>query len=217
MAAVLAAAAQVVQEGQPRTLWVLLVGAGLLVALPGVVAASAWGQQRRAETAKRDEIAKSRATERRTHFATAARGVAQPHWTGSLFTGRERVLRALAALLAEDSGGSLRIVIGQPGSGKSAVLGRLVELSEPATRKTLAGDTPPDCLPPAKSVHLALTARGRTLPEPVTQIASQARLTAGSVDELILGLRDRKAPLVVVLDGLNESAEPELVARELVG
>jgi WD40 repeat protein len=214
---VLAAAAQVAKEGQPRTSWVVLVGASLLVAIPGVVAASAWGQQRRAETAKLDEIAKSRAAERRTHFATAARGVAQPHWTGSLFTGRERALRALAAWLADDSAGSLRIVIGQPGSGKSAVLGRVVELSSPATRKTLAVDTPPDCLPPARCVHLELTARGRTLLDLVAQIAAEVRLTAGSVDELILGLRDRKAPLVVVLDGLNESAEPQLVARELIG
>ena len=217
LTAVLAAAAQVTKEGQPRASWVLLIGASLLVAIPGVVAASAWGQQHRAETAKRDEIARSRAAERRTHFETVARGVAQSHWTGSLFTGRERVLRALAAWLADDSGGSLRIVIGQPGSGKSAVLGRLVELSDPATRKTLAGDTPPDCLPPVRCVHLALTARGRTLPDLVAQIASEVRLTIGSVDELILGLRDRKAPLVVLLDGLNESAEPELVARELVG
>lgn len=217
LAAVLAAAAQVAREGQPRMSSVLLVCASLLVAIPGVVAASAYGQQRRAKTTKRDEITRGRIADRRTHFDTAARGVAQPHWTGTLFTGRERALRALAAWCADGSAGSLCMVVGQPGSGKSAVLGRLVELSDPTTRKTVAKGMPPNCLPPTKSVHVELTARGRTLLDLVTQIASEGRLEAASVDELILGLRDRKTPLVVVLDGLNESSEPELVARELVG
>jgi hypothetical protein len=112
---------------------------------------------------------------------------------GSLFTGRERVLRVLAAWLADGSAGSLRMVVGQPGSGKSAVLGRLVQLSDPGTRKSLAAGIPPDCLPPTKSVHIELTARGRTLPDLVDQLASEVRQRGYDqlADAWVRGLADR--------------------------
>lgn len=63
------------RESQSRLSWLPLVGASLLVAIPGVVAASAWGQQRRVDAVRRERIARVRLVDRRTHFETAAASI----------------------------------------------------------------------------------------------------------------------------------------------
>jgi ABC-type lipoprotein export system ATPase subunit len=59
------------------------------------------------------------------HFRARGRGVARREEAGEYFTGRTR---ALLAWLEADRGG-LCVVTGDPGSGKSAVLGWLVGLA----------------------------------------------------------------------------------------
>ena len=68
------------------------------------------------------------------HFGPRSRGVefeAEPGW---YFTGRDRVLRELTAWLGSPSSDRrARVITGEPGSGKSAVLARLIMLADPDT------------------------------------------------------------------------------------
>jgi hypothetical protein len=66
------------------------------------------------------------------HFAPKGRGVSSSHERGEYFTGRVEALREVVTWLQEPVGNSVRgyAVTGDPGSGKSAVLGRIVRLSD---------------------------------------------------------------------------------------
>jgi hypothetical protein len=91
-----------------------------------------------------------RAAQVRDHFGPAASGILP--WQvrgGSYFTGRVRVLSELAGWLGQpDSGdGRARVVTGGPGSGKSAVLGRLVCLADLRMRGELVPWAPPPTVP----------------------------------------------------------------------
>ncbi|NUP50105.1 MAG: hypothetical protein HOW97_22750 [Catenulispora sp.] len=69
------------------------------------------------------------------HFGPRARGVEFESEQGVYFSGREQALAELAAWMTAESGdGRGRVVTGSPGCGKSAVLGRIVALSDPGYR-----------------------------------------------------------------------------------
>ena len=66
-----------------------------------------------------------------------------PAAAGQYFSGRGRVLTELVAwLTTTESDGTGRIVTGNPGCGKSAVLGRIVALSDPDYRARLTSRRP---------------------------------------------------------------------------
>jgi CTP:molybdopterin cytidylyltransferase MocA len=198
---------------------VLLLGLGAVVAVPGVVVASPWWQHRRAEAVRRDVDRQRRDVEWRLYFGGTARCVAEAHWPGEFFTGRTAALREVARWLGQDGDDPVKLIVGGPGSGKSAVLGRVVMLADPVAGRTAADRAAahPQAVPLPGSVSLSLSARGWTLAEIVSRIGAQAGIATTAVDELLLILQERHQPMVVVLDALNEAAEPELLARELVG
>jgi len=146
-----------------------------------------------------------------------ARGVAEAHWPGEFFTGRAAALRALAAWIRDDCGDPVMLVVGRPGSGKSAVLGRVGMLADPTAGDATTTGADPQTVPPPGSVSLSFSARDRTLAQVVSRIGEQAGIATTAVDELLLSLQERRQQMVVILDALNESAEPEVLARELVG
>lgn len=118
-----------------------------------------------------EHTAVSRALERRVrqwsevHFGPHGRGVARKGEPGQAFTGRTRALCELVAWLGSDRGG-LWVVTGDPGSGKSAVLGRLVALADRQQRRKMAVATlPRDLVPPEGSIDVAVWAKGLTMPE----------------------------------------------------
>ena len=163
----------------------------------------------------------------RTHWLPKARGTEAGSFA-SYFTGRIQALREIVAWLgAENSGGKARIVIGRPGSGKSALLGRLVLLSDPACRSELlqSANAPADTVAPEGIIDVAIHARGKTLRDAVDLIAEQTGLTsvlqehkgalsddqAGELlaDELVRSNRR----WTILVDALDEAAEPRRIAR----
>lgn len=107
------------------------------------------------------------------HFEPRGRGVARKSEPGAYFTGRTRALRELVAWLGTNRGG-LCVVTGDPGSGKSAVLGRLVALVEPKRWREL-GIMPAGTVPPEGSIDLTVWARGLTMGELIEEIAANDR------------------------------------------
>jgi hypothetical protein len=78
-----------------------------------------------------------------SHWGPRARGVERDSRPGWYFTGRRQALRELTDWLEHQrADGAVRVVTGGPGSGKSAVLARLVALADPQYRARVQREDP---------------------------------------------------------------------------
>ena len=166
------------------------------------------------------------------HFGPRSRGVEYESEQGQYFSGRRRALTELVSWLTGTEGdGAGRIVTGNPGCGKSAVLGRIVALSDPDYRaRTDLSATDPATIIPQDTVAVAVHARHKALEEVVAKIATGLRIDADGPASLLqeLSRRDRSEPsIVIVVDALDEAGsgtavdaggrgEPRRIARELL-
>ncbi|WP_172639440.1 caspase family protein [Streptomyces tailanensis] len=148
------------------------------------------------------------ATDFTSHFAPRGRGVEYIHDPGSYFTGRKRALDVLRGHLNGPGGNGPVVVTAAPGSGKSAVLGRLV-LDGNGTE---AG----------YRIDVSINARHQTMDELVARLATAADVTAASPSSLLSALADRTAAFHVVIDSLDEAgpagdkAEARRIAWDLL-
>ncbi|WP_030206793.1 caspase family protein [Streptomyces sp. NRRL S-87] len=135
------------------------------------------------------------------HFEPRGRGVEQVHDPGSYFTGRERALREARAHLAGEGAAGALVVTADPGSGKSAVLGRLV----------LEGHA-----------DASVNAHHQTLDALVGRLAAAADVHAATPSALFEALAGRRRPLRIVVDSLDEAgpggdrAEARRIAWDLL-
>lgn len=133
------------------------------------------------------------------------------------FTGRRAVLARILAWMHAGVPGAF-VVTGSPGSGKSAVVRRIVALSEPAQRRALIEDAPlgpadPD--PGIGAIDAAVDLRGMTAHDVATVLADRLELPAPlTCWQLIEAVAEMPYPPVLVFDGLDE-AVPEQ-ATEIV-
>ena len=149
------------------------------------------------------------------HFLPRARGVDIPTEPGWRFVGREAALRDLVSWL-EDSGDlSARVVTGGPGSGKSAVIGRLVVLSDHDQRPAVPmQDLAADTIPPEGSIAAAIHARGLTTAQVLAALSAAVGVRADTPADLLRQMRGQK--LTVAIDAIDEALDPpDLVARVL--
>ena len=166
----------------------------------------------------------------RRHFLVKAQG-AEEGELAWFFQGRDHELAQIVDWLnTADSG--LLTVTGRAGSGKSALLGHVLvhslpDLREALVRARLTEALPATTRPPDgvfnEVVHLA----GLGLSTVVTRIADAAGLgqppsiadpnagygTANDLDWLVRGLRQRGKPFTVLVDALDEAADPLIIAR----
>jgi WD40 repeat protein len=153
------------------------------------------------------EQRESRVDDLREHFLPRARGVDVPTESGWRFVGREVALRDLVSWLKNTDDLSARVVTGGPGSGKSAVLGRLVVLSDPDSRRIvptegLAADT----IPPEGSIAISIHARGLTTALVFTRICDGLRVRAETPADLLREMQGRK--FTVAIDAIDEALDP---------
>ncbi|MEV8533437.1 caspase family protein [Streptomyces sp. NPDC051211] len=153
------------------------------------------------------------------HFDPRGRGVEYASEQGDHFTGRRQALAALAGWLrAPLHDARARVVTGAPGSGKSAVLGRLLALARPNRPAA-----PAHLLPPTGCVTAAVHAHGITLEQLTARLTAALGVEADTPAELLARLAESDAPLrTVVIDALDEAGtgvggrEPQRIARELL-
>ena len=133
---------------------------------------------------------------------------------GHRFRGRTAALIAIRDRLDADGVERRALVVtGDPGAGKSAVLGRIVTTADPALRRRL----PPDdeaVRASAGSVACAVHGRGKTALEVATEIARAASAPLPeTVDHLAPAMRRTLSertggPFSVVIDAVDETAGP---------
>jgi restriction system protein len=143
----------------------------------------------------------------------AGRGVV-PGEDGWYFTGRRRILAEIVEWLRAAHPGQF-VVTGPAGAGKSALLGRIASLSDPAERAVLAAHgalEAGDIDPGEGAVDAVLYAHGHSHDSLVTELAR--RLGAGSVVSLhgVLGhiVESGRHPVVLV-DALDEVEDVDLL------
>jgi hypothetical protein len=166
------------------------------------------------------------------HWDPRARGVASASDPGWYFAGRTRALRELVTWLGDlDLDHRARVVTGDPGSGKSAVLSRLVTLADQQVRQDVPEavlvDAPAGTVPSVGAIDVAIHARNKTLADVLTTLAMafgfvepDAGVTAATPDQLIKELIDqllaRPHRRVVVVDALDEATDPEQLTAGLL-
>jgi len=151
-------------------------------------------------------------------------GVQHQTMPGRYFTGRRQALTELAGWLAADPAGrpGLRVVTGGPGSGKSAVLARLVTTAD----LVLHLPPPAAALPvvAAGSIDVALHARAARTDQLLGELGEAFDLDVGQpgqpvekrVDRLLEELAARQRPVTLVVDALDEAAAPAELAGRLL-
>lgn len=159
------------------------------------------------------------------HFLTRASG-GSPDQTTTVchFVGRRAELRRLSQWIDDrHPGEGLRVVIGSPGMGKSALLGVLVCTVHPDLQpfsdhieSRIDAELKPDRARPGEVA--AVNARNRDIGELVSSLARQLRATAAvrAPAELFEHLRSLPSAPLIVLDALDEAVDPREIQLRLL-
>ena len=124
------------------------------------------------------------------HWDPRSRGVEHAARGGWFFTGRRQALSQLVGWLTAPplASDNVRVITGGPGSGKSAVLARLVTLSDPRYRARLPAPLPADdpvATLPSGAIDVAVHARATPTDKVITRVAEAAGAPQGDIDNLI--------------------------------
>ncbi|QNP68224.1 caspase family protein [Streptomyces roseirectus] len=151
------------------------------------------------------------------HWMAKARGGAE-RGDGWYFTGRDAATAAVVGhLTAAEVPRGFVFVTGGPGSGKSALLGRIVTLSDPLMRRSTSARFRAEAgMLPVGVVDVAVHARGKTLPDVVAEMAEAVGTQMTDAAALLSVLRERRERLTVVVDALDEAAEPSEITGGLL-
>ncbi len=155
-----------------------------------------------------------------THFDPQSRGVAAGE-AGWYFTGRQKELEQMVKWLSKsDTNGKPYVVTGSPGSGKSALVSRLITLSDPTRRSRIPDleNVPPKTVPPDNSINAVVWCHNKTAEQVVTDLAGRLGVGARTMDELLSALANETRHLGIVIDSLDEAVEGEApkIASEVI-
>ncbi len=184
-----------------------------------------------------DDIETSRHLEglfgQEAHFSLASRGI-ETGEAGYFFSGRRGSQKQIISWL-NDRHASLMVVTGPPGSGKSALLGRIVTLSVPEVRAEVekaGGLGKEDPVPPDNAVDVAVHAKGKNVFQVATALGQCVGLDREIVDQpgitdVLSAIKEASTRLdevgelqglTLVIDALDEAGgeQAQRIANELI-
>lgn len=172
------------------------------------------------EDVETKQLRRNRANSVHQHLVLSARGI-EVGETGWYFCGRHRLMRRVIEWLTAGKHG-LFAVTGSPGTGKSALLGRIATLSVPSLRVVAEEEgalnhTPNSALPPLGSVDLALSCRNKTLDDCLRAVADALQVSVPTdgwlqASHVVERIGELGRPVTVVFDGLDEAQPAEAVS-----
>lgn len=163
-----------------------------------------------------------------THWGPRSRGVAVNEDGGWLFSGRAHLTKAL--LSAATGRPRATVVTGGAGSGKSAILARLVTLADAKFVSEHEEDVRAiamDLRPPVGAVNAAVLGTGKLPGQILAELCSvvgvpsfdderRAPTIEGLLEAWSSWLATRSEPVTVVIDGLDEAADPQGLIRDIL-
>ncbi|MFJ9343755.1 AAA family ATPase [Streptomyces sp. NPDC101733] len=151
---------------------------------------------------------------------------------GWYFSGRVTPMRVMTAFLRGDEDERVLIVTGAAGSGKSALLARLVTLSDPRFNADpryadMVAQVPAELRPPLGAVDIAVLARNKSSRVVVEDLLTALGAETSSdpdapvpLQALLRLLSQRgssaRRPVVIVIDALDEAQDPLALFNDLV-
>ncbi|MFF4086915.1 caspase family protein [Streptomyces nigra] len=153
--------------------------------------------------------------EQHDHFMSRSRGVTHASEPGDFFIGRVQALRAVANWLSSSRGeDELLVVTGSAGSGKSALLGRVLALMDLDSTARLS--VPPGALPPTGLSVIAMNCLNRTVEGVVEHLSATLDLRSSTLSDVLAALATRTDPVVILLDGLDEASDSDRIIADVV-
>ena len=146
-----------------------------------------------------------------------SRGVAKPADTGFFFTGRSGAYNAVWR--HAEGGRGILLLTGPPGSGKSALLGRLMALGSPRYLLSLGDDykeVVDGALIPTAPVDAAVLAAETDVGGVGAELAEQLGLGAVPVNTLAETIRRRSWTPTLVIDAADRAFDPSLLVHQLL-
>ncbi|MEU5313661.1 hypothetical protein [Streptomyces sp. NPDC021562] len=152
----------------------------------------------------------------REHFMLKFRGIDTTGDDGYFFHGRVAALRSIVGWLRTEGSGMF-VVTGAPGSGKSALLGRLAVLSDPSYREEVDRADPrivraaaPGTVPDIGAIDVGVHARGKHVLDCVAELADALGLPAPrrgwkGPEQFVSAVSRTGRRLTVLVDALDEA------------
>jgi hypothetical protein len=151
-------------------------------------------------------------------WSAPARGVSAAGEPGWYFTGRDDVLQALAGHLGGESGRDSRPVVltGGAGTGKTAVLARLLTTATSDRRRRLPPVARRGYLPSDDAEIIAVDATGADVSGVAEELAQRLELPVADAAGVVTALGSRTGPHRLMIDHVDRAADPAALISELV-
>lgn len=152
----------------------------------------------------------------REFFVPRARGTDVPTEDVWDFTGRHAALGDITTWLdPRRVGERLCVVTGDPGSGKSSLLGMVAVLTDDHRHESVPRTGLPALLPRPGDVDVRINASHLSTRQLLDALSAAAGCAADSLGALTAHLQTRTRPLVVLVDSLDEALTPHEAVDEL--
>jgi WD40 repeat protein len=149
------------------------------------------------------------------HWGARARGVTAVEEPGWYFSGRKTLLQHLVGRLRVNEPGFL-IVTGQPGAGKSAVLAQLAIRSDETSRWDIPLLMAREVHVPSGLIDVSIHANSMLIPDVVKAIAKIVQYPDEDTRGLLNQIAKRQETFRILIDALDEAAEPATIISELI-